>query len=118
MDVRATVNLFFFINRPFDFHIGYSISFQHDINFIPPTEGDGPSLYPNQCFHLEKLNPALEEIPPGNTEARESLLISQGRQMRLREHKMFKARFGGETDSHTYSRRDFFALCRGETVVT
>ena len=93
------------------------VSLQHDKNFIPFTEGDGPSLYPNQCFHLEKLNPILERIPPDNIEARESLLISQGRQMRLREHNIFKDRFGGEPDSSGYSRRDFFALCRGETVV-
>jgi hypothetical protein len=41
-----------------------------------------------------------------------------GRALRLQEDDLFRERLGGEADDHGYSRRDFFALCRGEEIVS
>ena len=77
--------------------------FQHDRFFVPATSS-GPSVYPNQgFFHAPVLNCSGDAG-------------SSGRALRREEDSLFRHREGGEADRHGYSRRDFFALCRGEPV--
>ena len=42
-----------------------------------------------------------------------------GHKLRLEEYEEFRHRWAGVApgDGHTYARRDFFALCRGEKIV-
>ena len=69
------------------------------------TPGDGPSYIPNESLFISKVG--------------EDLAIT-GRHLRELEYEEFSQRYGGigDGDDHSYSRRDFFALCRGETVVS
>ena len=79
--------------------------FQHDRFFVPATSS-GPSVYPNQgFFHAPVLNCS-------------GAAGSSGRALRREEDSLFRHREGGEADRHGYSRRDFFALCRGERIVS
>ena len=81
--------------------------FQHDRFFVPATSS-GPSVYPNQgFFHAPVLNCSASA---GSGSA--------GRALRREEDSLFRHREGGEADRHGYSRRDFFALCRGERIVS
>ncbi len=77
---------------------------QHDDNFVAPEPGDGPSLHPSETFFLRKLG--------------DDLAVT-GQSLRLEEYGQFARRRAGMApgDGHTYSRRDFFALCRGENIV-
>jgi len=78
---------------------------KHDRFFVPATSS-GPSVYPNQgFFHAPVLNCSASA---GSGSA--------GRALRREEDSLFRHREGGEADRHGYSRRDFFALCRGERI--
>ncbi len=77
---------------------------QHDKDFVSPNSGDGPSVQPSEMFFLRRLGGDLELT---------------GRSLRLEEQAEFRRRRAGMTDRdlYDYSRRDFFALCRGEKIV-
>jgi len=83
---------------------------KHDQFFIPATSS-GPSVYPNQGFFLAPFHNCSSSCSIGTQHQDRT-----GRNLRIEEDIIFRDREGGVADKHGYSRRDFFALCRGEII--
>ena len=78
-----------------------SFSAQHDESFQAPTNGEGPSYFPNEEFFIRPIGEDLDLT---------------GRQLRLEEDEIFQKRrttLEAEFPNELFHHRDFYALCRG-----
>ncbi len=100
------------VGKPMDHKVinGFFV-FKHDVFHRPPSPGDGPTHTPNEFYFIRPFGDQLEDI-----------LQMTGRMLRLEEYESISGRFAGlpptGAEGHAYSARDFFALCRGEDIVS
>lgn len=67
------------------------------------TKGPMPTYYPNEAYFIQPIGTDLSVT---------------GRSLRELEYQEMAKRYAGRVQDQDYSRRDFFALCRGESLVS